>query len=46
MDELGNQMGKLGRQQEQLVRKAERELDALIAEAMKKGLAKPAPERL
>jgi beta-lactamase regulating signal transducer with metallopeptidase domain len=43
MDALGKQMGELGKQQEVLVRKAEKELNALIAEAQQKGLVKPAP---
>jgi beta-lactamase regulating signal transducer with metallopeptidase domain len=43
MDALGKQMGELGKQQETLARKAEKATNALIAEAMQKGLAKPAP---
>jgi len=45
MDELGKQMDVLGKQQETLARQAEKELKALIGEAERKGLAKPAPGR-
>jgi beta-lactamase regulating signal transducer with metallopeptidase domain len=45
MDALGKQMGELGKQQEQLARKAEKATNALITEAMQKGLARPAPQK-
>lgn len=45
MDALGRQMDALGKQQEKLVAQAERETRKLIAEAMTKGLAQPAPAR-
>jgi hypothetical protein len=43
MEALGARMEVLGKQQKQLARKAERETNDIIAEAMRKGLAKPAP---
>ncbi|MCC8361869.1 hypothetical protein LK996_02065 [Lysobacter sp. A6] len=43
MNALGDEMGEMGKQQERLAKKAQRDLDALIAEGMQKGLAKPAP---
>ncbi|HWI24642.1 MAG TPA: M56 family metallopeptidase [Lysobacter sp.] len=43
MEALGARMEVLGKRQEELVRKAERDTNELIAEAMRKGLAKPAP---
>lgn len=45
MEALGEQMDALGEQQEKLVEEAERETRKLIAEAMAKGLARPAPAR-
>jgi len=44
MEALGAQMEVLGKQQESLVRKAEKELEVIIADAQKKGLARPAPK--
>lgn len=44
MEELGAQMEVLGKQQESLVRKAEKELEVIIADAQKKGLVRPAPK--
>jgi len=43
MEELGKQMEALGREQEKAADQAERELHALVTEALTKGLAKPAP---
>ena len=43
MNALGDEMGEMGKQQERLAKKAQRDLDALIAEGMQKGWAKPAP---
>jgi beta-lactamase regulating signal transducer with metallopeptidase domain len=43
MDELGKQMDALGREHEKAANQAERELQALVTEALTKGLAKPAP---
>jgi beta-lactamase regulating signal transducer with metallopeptidase domain len=43
MEALGARMEVLGKRQEELVRKAERDTNGLIDEAMRKGLAKPAP---
>jgi len=43
MEALGARMEVLGKRQEALVRKAERDTNGLIDEAMRKGLAKPAP---
>jgi len=45
MEALGKQMEALGRQQEKAADQAERELHALVTEALTKGLAKPAPAR-
>lgn len=43
MEKLGKEMGQLGEQQEKLVKKAEAETRVEISNAMKKGLARPAP---
>ena len=43
MEALGKQMEGLGKQQETAARKAEKDMKAMIGEAEKKGLAKPAP---
>jgi len=43
MEALGEQMEALGEEHERVAGKAQRQTQALIAEAMRKGLAKPAP---
>ena len=43
MEALGARMEVLGKRQEELVRKAERDTNDIIAEALRKDLAKPAP---